>query len=281
MIRLRPDEHAVVLDYIRSISGVKLDATKAYLIEGRLSTLAEEANCGSFTNLVQRARLDATHTLDRQIIDAITTNETFFFRDTAPFDLLRNKLVPDVIDRTRRNGIPRLRIWSAACSTGQEIYTIAIVLKEMLGDTSKYGVRLLATDISDQALARASRGHFSALETSRGLSSDLRAKYFSHSHGGWQVRDEIRAMASFRKLNLMQDFSSIGQFDIIFCRNVAIYFSDADRLSLFTRMQRNMEPEGYLVLGAMESLMGMCPQLESRTHVRAQYYQLKPSGLRR
>ncbi len=275
MIRLRADEHPVVLDYIKSISGVTLDGSKAYLVEGRLSQLAEDSGCASFTNLVQRARLDGTRQLERKIVDAITTNETFFFRDNAPFDLLRNKLVPEVIDRSRRSGIPRIRIWSAACSTGQEIYSIAMILKEMLGDVSQYGVRLLGTDISDQAVARASRAHFTALEMSRGLAPDLRSKYFLPCDGGWKIKDEIRAMATFRKLNLLQDFSSLGQFDIIFCRNVAIYFSEPDKVSLFTRFQRSLEPQGVLIIGAMESLMGLCPQFESKQHMRAQYYQLK------
>ncbi len=172
------------------------------------------------------------------MIDEITTGETLFFRDNSPFDMLRHKIVPELIDRrARAGGRPLIRIWSAACSTGQEIYSIGIILRETLGDLSKYDVRLLGTDISDQAIARASAGIFGQIDIGRGLSDSLREKYFTpHPSGGWKIRDEIRAMASFRHLNLVQDFTPLGSFDVIFCRNVAIYFNDAVRVSLFRRI---------------------------------------------
>jgi chemotaxis protein methyltransferase CheR len=170
---------------------------------------------------------------------------------------------------------PASEIWSAACSTGQELYSIAILLKELLGDPDRYGIRLLGTDISDDAVARASRGLFSPVEISRGLSEAQRDRYFVPAAGGWQIRDEIRAMASFQKLNLMADFSAVGRFDVIFCRNVAIYFTERDRISLFGRMDRALEPGGYLVIGTMESLNGICPQFESKRHLRSTFYQAK------
>ena len=221
------------------------------------------------------AKSDPSRSLERRIVDAITTNETSFFRDTSPFDLLRHKMIPELIDRRARTGSARMRIWSAACSTGQEIYSIAMVLKELLGDPDRYGIELLGTDISDDAVARASRGRFSPVEIGRGLSDAQRTRYYLPVAGGWQIRDEIRAMASFRKLNLMADFSALGRFDVIFCRNVAIYFTEKDRISLFGRMGRALEPGGYLVIGAMESLNGICPQFESRRHLRSTFYQMK------
>jgi chemotaxis protein methyltransferase CheR len=145
----------------------------------------------------------------------------------------------------------------------------------LLGDTDRYGIHLVGTDISDDAVARASRGLFSPIEISRGLSESQRAKYFTPRVGGWQIRDEIRGMASFKKLNLMADFSALGRFDIIFCRNVAIYFSERDKASLFGRMERALEPEGCLVIGAMESLNGICPQFESKRHLRSVFYQVR------
>jgi chemotaxis protein methyltransferase CheR len=222
-----------------------------------------------------RAKSDPSRALDRRIIDAITTNETSFFRDTAPFDLLRHKIIPDLVDRRARRGASAIRIWSAACSTGQELYTIAILLKELLGDPDRYGVRLVGTDISDGAVARASRGRFSPIEISRGLTEAQRTKYFIPFDGEWQIRDEIRAMASFKRMNLMTDFSALGRFDVILCRNVAIYFNERDRISLFGRMERALEPDGYLVIGAMESLNGTSPQFESKRHLRSVYYQLR------
>jgi chemotaxis protein methyltransferase CheR len=275
VIRLQPEEHKSVSQYVHSLCAIVLDESKGYLIENRLAGLVEETGCGSYGGLLLRAKSDSSRALERRIVDAITTNETLFFRDTAPFDLLRHKIVPELIDRRARTGAARIRIWSAACSTGQELYSIAILLKEVLGDPDRYGVRLLGTDISDNAVARASRGLFNPVEISRGLSEAQRTRYFAPAANGWQIRDEIRAMASFKKLNLMADFSALGRFDVIFCRNVAIYFGEQDRISLFGRLERALEPEGYLVIGAMESLNGICPQFESKRHLRSVFYQVK------
>jgi chemotaxis protein methyltransferase CheR len=275
MIKLQPEEQKALAAYIYAICAVSLDQTKGYLMEGRLAGLVEETGCGSFIKLVERAKAESSRSLERRIIDAITTNETLFFRDSAPFELLRHKIVPDLIDRQGKGGPPRIRIWSAACSTGQEIYSIAILLRELLGDRDRYDIRLTGTDISDQAVTRASRGWYNAMEISRGLPDPLRDKYFSRSAGGWQIRDEIRGMASFKHANLMSDLSTLGRFDIVFCRNVAIYFSEQDKISLFRRIERIMEPNGYLIIGAMESLNTLCPQFEPHRHLRSVYYQIK------
>jgi chemotaxis protein methyltransferase CheR len=275
LIRLQPEEQKSLAQYVYSICAVTLDESKGYLIEGRLASLVEESGCDSYGGLLLRARSDSTRTLERRIVDAITTNETFFFRDTSPFDLLRHKIVPELVDRRSRTGTARIRIWSAACSTGQELYSIAILLKELLGDPDRYGIQLLGTDISDAAVARASRGQFSPVEISRGLSEAQRTRYFVPHADGWQIRDEIRGMVAFKKLNLMADFSALGRFDVIFCRNVAIYFTEQDKVSLFGRMERALESNGYLVIGAMESLNGICPQFESKRHLRSVFYQLK------
>jgi chemotaxis protein methyltransferase CheR len=275
VIRLQSEEHKSLAEYVHSLCAITLDESKGYLIEGRLSGLVEESGCGSYSGFLRLAKSDPSRALERRIIDAITTNETTFFRDTTPFDLLRNKIVPALIDRRTRTGAARIRIWSAACSTGQELYSIAILLKELLGDPDRYGVRLLGTDISDAAVAQASCGQFNEVEILRGLSDAQRTRYFVPNSRGWQIRDEIRAMASFKKLNLMADLSALGRFDVIFCRNVAIYFTERDKISLFRGMERALEPDGYLVIGAMESLNGICPQLESKRHLRSTFYQVR------
>jgi len=283
VIKLLDKEREDLSRYIYSLCAVTLDESKAYLIEGRLGRLLAEFDCASFSHLLLRAQADGGGVLQRRIVDAITTGETLFFRDTAPFDLLRHKLLPELIDR-RPPAAARLpiRIWSAACSTGQEVYSIAIVLNEMLGNSERYGVRLLGTDISDRAIAQASKGVYGPVEVSRGLGDDLRAKYFRPAGGGWQICDEIRSMASFKRLNLMEDFSALGKFDIVFCRNVAIYFTEHDRVALFGRIERALERGGCLVIGAMESLSGVCPQFESKRYLRSVFYQLKTAseGLR-
>ncbi len=275
MIRLQPEEHRNLAQYVYTLCAVTLDESKGYLIENRLASLVEDSRCGSYGELLMRAKSDPTRALERRIVDAITTNETSFFRDTAPFDLLRHKIIPELIDRRTRTGAASIRIWSAACSTGQELYSIAILLKELLGDPDRYGVRLLGTDISDEVVAKASRGRFSPVEISRGLAEAQRTRYFVPVAGGWQIRDEIRAMASFKRLNLMTDFSALGRFDVIFCRNVAIYFTERDRAALFGKMERALERDGVMVIGAMESLNGICPQFESKRHLRSVFYQVR------
>lgn len=279
MIKILPEEFRVFAQYIHSLCGLSLDETKAYLIENRLSGLAQEAGCSTFSELYYRAKSDSTQGLERKIIDAITTGETLFFRDSAPFDLLQHKILPDLVDRRARTslrGLPLpIRIWSAACSTGQEVYSIAITLKELFRDLERYNIRLLGTDISNQAIAQASRGLYSRLEIERGLPRDKLERYFTLQDSTWKVRDEIRALVSFRNFNLLNDFSSLGRYDIIFCRNVAIYFNDADKTALFNRIARILEPDGCLVIGATESITGLCPAYESRRYMRSVYYQLK------
>ena len=281
MIPLRPGEAKLMASYIYSLCGIQLDESKAYLIETRLCSLLEKTGCASFSELCTKARLDGSGALERSIINAITTGETSFFRDDAPYQLLRYKLLPDLIDRRSRAGAAKIpiRIWSAACSTGQELYSIAIVLRETLGESDKYEIRLLGTDISPEAVRKASLGVYNAMEAGRGLDPAKLSRYFARHNGNWKVRDELRAMASFRTLNLLRDFSCLGQFDILFCRNVAIYFSEVDKIALFQRLEKSLAPDGYLVIGSTESLTGLCPQFEPKNHLRTIYYQRARNGL--
>jgi chemotaxis protein methyltransferase CheR len=279
MITLRPEERKAMADYIYSICSIVLDASKGYLIEGRLGHVAEELGCRTFTDLLTKAKAEVDGVAKRKIIAAITTGETSFFRDTAPFELLKYKVFPELIDRRKRTGATApIRVWSAACSSGQEIYSVAMILKELLGDPFRYGVRLLGTDISDEAVARASKGIFTSLEMDRGLSDSLRSRHFVAQAGRWKITDELRALATFKRTNLMQDFTSLGKFDVILCRNVAIYFSDPDRVSLFGRIERVLEREGTLLVGSMESLGGVCPQFEALRYQRAVCYRVKTAA---
>ncbi len=278
MIKITPEELKIITGYIHDISGIHLDASKKYLLETRLSVIAEEHGCTSYRELYNKAKRDPRKVIEKQIIDAISTNETLFFRDNGPFELLRHKILPELIDaRTPKS--PRLktpiRIWSAAASTGQEVYSIAIVLKELLGDTSKYNIKLLGTDISDAAIRQASIGKYNKFEIERGLPRDKLNKYFTLSGGFWKIKDEIRIMANFRKLNLMLPFAGLGKFDIVFCRNVAIYFTLEDRKKLFNKIADILEPDGYLIIGSTESLTGVCPRFTPKRHLRSIYYQLK------
>ena len=177
---LARDELGLWIRYVYEISGISLDESKGYLVETRLSTLLKETGAGTYTELHRRVKADATNTLRRKVINAITTNETSFFRDTSPFDLLRHKLIPELIDRRTKAGLKPIpiRIWSAACSTGQEAYSTGIVLKELLGDLRNYDIRILGTDISDNAVALASYAMFSRLELDRGMSPEKLNRFF-------------------------------------------------------------------------------------------------------
>ena len=270
------EEMPVWSRYIQEICGIYLDDSKGYLLETRLSSLLVETGASNFSDLFQKARADASSKIRRNIIEAITTNETSFFRDTSPFDLLRNKLIPDLIDRRSKSGarIP-LRIWSAACSTGQEAYSTAIVLKELLGDLSRYDIRILGTDISNKVVAQASYGEYGRLELERGLGPDALARHFMVSGDRWKVRDEIRAMATFRTMNLLEPFSFPSPFDIIFCRNVAIYFTEADKTRLFRNLSKYLAKDGGLIIGSTESISGLCPELEPKRYLRSVFYQWK------
>lgn len=279
MVKIKPDEIKILSQYIYNISGISIDPSKAYLLETRFGKLLDEEGCKSFSEFYYKAKNDVRKVLEKKIIDAITTNETLFFRDTGPFELLKHKVMPDLIDaraaRTSKILPTTIRIWSSACSTGQEVYSIAIVLKELLGNCKNYNIKLMGTDLSDEAVSRASAGLYNKFEIERGLKRDKLQRYFTPSGGNWKIRDEIRAMATFRKMNLMQPFSALGKFDIIFCRNVAIYFTMADRKKLFNKLADILEPDGYLLIGSTESLTGICPRFIPKRHLKSVFYQLK------
>jgi chemotaxis protein methyltransferase CheR len=279
MVKINPDEIKIILKYIYNISGISLDDKKAYLLETRLKRILDKMGLSSYLELYQKASVDKSKTLEREIIDAITTNETLFFRDKSPFEMFQYKVMPDLIDkrngRSSNNSPITIRIWSAACSTGQEVYSLAILLKELIPNISKYNIKLLGTDISDDAIARASYGRYNKFEVERGLDSNLLQKYFTQNGSSWKINDDIRAMVLFQKRNLMDPLTGLGQFDVIFCRNVAIYFSVEDRKKLFNKIASVLTPDGYLIIGSAESLSGICPIFEPQRHLRSVFYQLK------
>ncbi|MDZ7698944.1 MAG: protein-glutamate O-methyltransferase CheR [Deltaproteobacteria bacterium] len=277
--RITRQEFAEWSQYIQRICGVHLEAGKTYLIESRLTGLLKDHYCTSFGDLYEKALKDRTRTLEKQVIDRITTNETLFFRDESPFELLKYKILPDLLDRKMENAPPGsvipIRIWSCGCAMGQEVYSIAIAIKELLGDLEPYHINILGTDISNDAVARASRGEYNRLEIERGLSRERLERYFSRNGDKWKINDDIRSLASFKKINIMDPFSGLSVFDIIFCRNVAIYFTREDRRKLFERISKVMDPLGYLIIGATETLTDLTPRFEPKRYLRAVFYQLR------
>ena len=278
MIKINPAELKTLAQYIHEVSGIFLDQSKSYLLETRLSSVAEANGCKSYQELYSKAKGDPAKKIERSIIDAISTNETLFFRDKGPFELLQHKILPEIID-ARTPASPNMkttiRIWSAAASTGQELYSIAITIRELIGDLSKYNISLLGTDISDAAISQASYGKYNKFEIERGLDRRVLQKYFKLFGDSWKINDEIRSMVNFRKMNLMQPFTALGKFDIIFCRNVAIYFTMQDRQKLFNKVADTLTDDGFLVIGSTESLTGVCPRFVPKRHLRSIFYQKK------
>ena len=275
---ISPEEVGLWSKLVHDSCGVYLDQSKGYLLETRLQPLLKETSATGFSDLYYKVR--SSSALQGKLVDAITTNETSFFRDTSPFELLRHKLLPELLDRRGKSGLRpiSIRIWSAACSTGQEVYTIAIILRELLAGSDRYDVRILGTDISNRVIASASRGEFSALEMQRGLAPQTLAQHFNQTPTGWKIRDEVRAMATFRTMNLLQPFAFPAPFDIVFCRNVAIYFTDDNRARLFRNIAQVMAKDGALIVGSTESLTAGSPQFEPQRYLRSVYYQLRPQA---
>ncbi len=279
MLKITAEELKVIAQYIHEICGISLDQSKSYLFETRLGSIAEELGCKSYRELYDKARRDPAKKIERQIIDAISTNETLFFRDTSPFDLLKHKIIPEIID-ARTPNTPQLKtnvkIWSSASSTGQELYSIAMTLHELLGTQIKnFNFKLLGTDISDTAVKQASYGKYNKFEIERGLPRQTLQKHFTLFGDTWKVKDELRGMVNFRKFNLMLPFTGLGKFDIIFCRNVAIYFTLQDRKKLFNKIADSLADDGYLIIGSTESLTGICSRFVPKRHLRAIFYQKK------
>jgi len=245
-------------EYLRKLlkerSGLDLSADKQYLIESRLLPLARKAGLSGIPELVQKLQ-GGSSALIASVVEAMTTNETFFFRDKVPFDHFRDTIMPEVLKaRAARRSV---RIWCAAGSTGQEPYSLAMTLKEMSAALTGWRVEIIATDLSQEVLEKAKAGVYSQFEVQRGLPIQMLMKYFKQTGETWQVNPELRAMIQHRQLNLLQDFSHLGTFDVIFCRNVLIYFDQETKINIFNRLARQIEPDGFLVLGAAETVVGL------------------------
>lgn len=272
-MKLSPGDLDVVCDLVLDLCGIYLDDSKGYLIESRLGELAKRSGCATYAELARKALAGRDNQLKNQVIDAITTNETLFFRDTSPFEALRHKALPELIDAKAGTLFPKkLRIWSAACSTGQEAYSLAMLLQELLPDPPTWDVNILGTDISDEAVGRASKGWYASHEIARGLSPQHLSRYFRPENDGYRVEDSLRAMVTFQRRNLLEPFTALGKFDVVLCRNVAIYFTPEARRDLFHRIAAAMHPYGYLFVGSQECLSDLGPQFTPQNHCRAVFY---------
>lgn len=263
-----------IIDVIEQLCGIQVDDRKLYLLEHRFGELMREASYSNYAELARCARDDRQ--LQQQIVERITTRETLFFRDGSPFQALQHKLLPEIIDARATSRSPkRLRLWSAACSSGQEPYSLAIMLRELLPDPDHWDVQILASDISSTAITQAKQGVYSEHEISRGLSPAQLNRYFHKEGNLWRVQDKLRSMIRFEERNFLQPFTNVGMFDVVFCRNLAIYFSDGNRKDLFNRIANQMVDDGLLFIGAQEYHSDMSQRFTMEHHCRATVYRPK------
>jgi len=249
-------EYTAFKTFLQDASGILLGDNKQYLVKSRLRRILEDNQLGSLGELLDRLKRPGRNNLSEVVIDAMTTNETLWFRDNHPFRILQNILLPDFADRKM---VQPLRIWSAACSTGQEPYSTAIVIEEYrrLRPGRLRDVKIVATDISKTVLDAARRGEYETIAIGRGLSPERQQQFFTAAiNGRWQIKPQIKAMVEYRKINLLERYL-LGKFDIAMCRNVLIYFSAEHKRDILTRIHASLNPGGYLILGASESLTGL------------------------
>lgn len=255
-------------------SGLSLGPGKDYLLDARLAPLAQQSGLAGIPELVRELRL-GNPALKSAVVEAMTTNETLFFRDQTPFHELRERLLPSLINA--RRSVQRLRIWSAAASTGQEPYSLAMLLADSFPEVAaRWRIEILGTDISRQALAKAQAGVYTQFDVQRGLPLPLLTKHFTQIPEGWKISDKLRPWVQFKPLNLMEPFQFLGQFDVIFCRNVLIYFENDLKKSILDRLTRQLASDGRLILGAAESAVGVTDALERQRDCRAAVYAAKP-----
>lgn len=273
-MKVGPLQFAFLRDLLRRRTGVVIDAEKEYLVVARLMPIVRQRRIPSLDTLIDRLRKGIDPTLERDILSAMMTHETSFFRDKSPFETLRT-LLPALVER--RAAQKQLTFWSAACSTGQEPYSLAMLVNEHFRDVlASWRVRIIASDFSEDVLARAREGLFSDLETARGLSPQLLARYFRPLQGKWSISQDCRRLVEFRPINLNDTWPLMPPCDVVFLRNVMIYFDVPTRTKLVERMRRALRPDGLLFLGGAETLIGIDNGYERITGTGCSYYRPKP-----
>lgn len=280
MMKITDTEFQLLRDYIEEQCGICLNKDKAYLLENRLSCLIESYKCKDFSEFYYLAKSGHHKELKDRLIDAMTTNETLWFRDTHPYTILREKILPSFAQAVKEGKKNKIKIWSAASSTGQEPYSIAITVRDFcLGQNiiKKDMVQIIATDISDSALEKAKTGKYDSVAMSRGVSPEqLNRNFVKDSSASYIINQEIKDMVKFQKFNL-QDNPIVLEpnFDLVFMRYVAIYFSDEFKKGLYSRLARVLSQRGFLVIGAVETLRGLSEDFEMLSHGGGLYYQCK------
>ncbi len=259
---------------VEKASGISIKSGKEYLLQSRLDELARSLGYKNHEELYQIAKTRLTRQLLEQIVDAMTTNETYFFRDQHPFEALRQHIIPEL--KEKRKAKKTLRFWSAACSTGQEPYSVAMLLKEYFPDlVSSWRIEILASDISDSALKKAQSGVYTQIEVNRGLPVTFLVKYFKQQGANWVIDESLRKMVTFKKINLVEPLRMSNPFDVILCRYVLIYFSQEVKKRVWENLCRVLAPGGYILLGATEIPPSLPPDMEKKMFGRTVCYRKK------
>jgi chemotaxis protein methyltransferase CheR len=264
-----PSNFDFIAALLKERSGLIVTTDKLYLLDARLSPIARRHGHAGLDALVAAMRVPFSEPLIAEVVDAMTTNETSFFRDKNPFEALRTVLIPGLM--TRRASQRAIRIWSAACSTGQEPYSLAMLLRDNFPALKDWRVEIVATDLSPTVLERCREGVFSAFEVQRGLPIQMLVKHFEQVEAQWRIKPELRKMIDFRPFNLLGGIEALGRFDIILCRNVLIYFDQPTKTGVLNRMAKMLSPDGALLLGGAESVFGICDALQDVAGLRGVY----------
>lgn len=253
-----------VCTLLRTQSGTVLEPGKEYLVQSRLGPVAKQAGCESLSELIGQLRGRPVNDLHTKVVEALITNETQFFRDGHPFDAIRSAIIPRLI--SRRAESRELNLWCAAASTGQEPYSLAMLLAESFPMLANWDVSCIASDMSAEVLERARSGTFGPLEVKRGLPSSLLSKYFQPQGSGWQISEQIRRQVEFRQINLVLAWPSLPAMDLILLRNVLIYLDVATKKVILEKVRQQLKPDGYLFLGTAETTLNLDPAFE-QVHV--------------
>ncbi|WP_421708943.1 CheR family methyltransferase [Algihabitans sp.] len=259
---------------LRNRSGLILSDEKAYLLESRLGPVARKHGLTTVDEIASQLRSRPSSPLELDVVEAMTTNESFFFRDTRPFDQFKEIVLPQLLEA--RKSSRSLRIWSAACSSGQEPYTLAMILKEQAAKLSGWRVEIVATDLSTAILEKAKEGIYSQFEVQRGLPINLLMKYFKQTGDRWQISQDLRGMIDYRMFNLLESPASLGRFDIVFLRNVLIYFDQPTKTQVLERVAKQMPSDGYLYLGGAETVLGITDRFQVLPGQRGLYGVVDP-----
>jgi chemotaxis protein methyltransferase CheR len=265
---MRADDFEFIARMLKERSGLIIGSDKAYLLESRLMPLARKRGQKTLDELLASLR-SAPEAGLREVTEAMTTNESFFFRDTKPFDQFRDIVLPHLLKAraTKRS----FRIWSAACSSGQEAYSLSMILKEEAAKLAGWRVEIIATDISQEILEKAKAGLYSQFEVQRGLPIQFLVKYFKKKDDAWQIDPALRSMVQFREFNLLHDLRALGQFDVVFCRNVLIYFDQPTKTKVLENISKIMPEDAFLYLGGAETVLGISDRFKPLPNQRGIY----------